>query len=306
MQEYGSLTTDYLASYYSADEKLSLVSRHRGFSSQSDDSRPRARGVWEATRYDALGRRVASYAVRGSACPVSESECASAIERTVWDGAQMLYEIRATHSLSYDGTPSAGTLGAYGRVLYTHGGGIDQPLAVTRLGLEGQPSAVTLSLHAGWQGEFVGATLPSGAPQAGCSGSYGCPQVAAGGRLTVVGVQPNVPPANPAWWGSLTTASGTASGLTYQRNRFYCTACTVTMARGGPHCAWGAGIRYAAGRRRLTACPRAPHPIGRRLGFPAPAPGPTLRRAVWPLRGPAGRPAPPRCHRVGDRPAPPW
>jgi RHS repeat-associated protein len=221
VQDDGSLTTDYLASYYSADEKVSLVTRHRGFASQSDDSQPGARGVWEQTRYDALGRRVASYAQRGPACPVSESECASAIERTVWDGAQMLYEIRATPGLSYVDTPSSGTLGAYGRVLYTQGGGIDQPLAVTRLGLEGQPAAVTLSLHAGWQGEVVGATLTSGAPQAGCSGSSGCPQVAwAGGRLTVDGVRPNVP-ANPAWWGSLTTASGTASGLTYQRNRFY-------------------------------------------------------------------------------------
>ncbi len=45
VQEYGSLTTDDLASYDSADEKLSLVSRQRGFSALSDHSHPVPLGV---------------------------------------------------------------------------------------------------------------------------------------------------------------------------------------------------------------------------------------------------------------------
>ena len=216
-----AILVDYLASYYGADEKLALAVRHIGIAGTSDDSRPGARGVWEQTRYDALGRRVASYAVRGAACSSTDSECVSAIERTVWDGDQVLYEIRTAPETAWSDTPASGWLGAYGRVLYIHGGGIDQPLSVTRMDLTGQPAAVTLALHSSWQGPFAGATLMSGAVQAGCAGDYGCPQVAwAGGRLTVDGER-GVVPTNPAWWGTLTTSSGTGSGLTYLRNRFY-------------------------------------------------------------------------------------
>ncbi|MBY0491920.1 MAG: hypothetical protein K2R93_18915 [Gemmatimonadaceae bacterium] len=108
------------------------MNRHRGVSAHSTDSLPGARGVWEEYRYDALGRRVATRSVRDSFCPTSATECRSYIERTVWDGSQLLYEMRTPDSLPNTHYTTAGTLNAYGAVIYLHGPGTDQPLTVTQ------------------------------------------------------------------------------------------------------------------------------------------------------------------------------
>ncbi len=98
--------------------------------------------------YNALGRRVATHSQRGSGCVQDHTECFPYWERTVWDGDQLLYETRA--ATNYDSTPSGGSCNAYGRVVYLHGGCIDTPLAVTRMGLNGQPAEVTTAPHADW------------------------------------------------------------------------------------------------------------------------------------------------------------
>src|SRR5690606_23470765 len=141
-------TYDHSVLYYGADDQLALMNRHLGISAVSADGTVGRRGVWEMSRYDALGRRVAVYSARGSACVLDHTECYPYVERTVWDGDQVLYEIRTPTPTAGGDTPPGGTYNAYGRVLYLHGGGIDAPLAVTRMGLNGQPSEVTLAPHA--------------------------------------------------------------------------------------------------------------------------------------------------------------
>jgi len=107
-------------------------------------------------------------------------------------------------------------------VLYLHGGGIDAPLAVTRLGLHNQPTAVTTVPHADWTGDYVNGTLLNGTAQSTCTGTSGCPVVLwPGGRTTTDGVPVWAAPATSGWWGSLLQGQADASGLRYQRNRFY-------------------------------------------------------------------------------------
>jgi hypothetical protein len=49
----------------------------------------------DTTSYDALGRKVLARARRDSLCSVTTTNtCASYVERTVWDGEQILYELR--------------------------------------------------------------------------------------------------------------------------------------------------------------------------------------------------------------------
>lgn len=213
---------DHLFSYYGADDKLAVANRHLGISAVSDDASTGQRGVWEMHRYDALGRRVATRSIRGSACPQDHTECFSYVERTIWDGDQLLYEIRTPSPTAGGDTPAGGSYNAYGRVLYLHGGGIDAPLAITRMSLNGQPAEVTLAPHADWQGAYIGGTLMDGTVQVSCAPSSGCPSVEwLGGKTTTDGVPVTTAPSTTGWWGSLMQEQVDASGLRYQRNRFY-------------------------------------------------------------------------------------
>ena len=149
-----SQETDYYAAaslfdasmqYYGADQKLCVFDRHINLGSGSDDSRPGQRGVFEEHRYDALGRRVLTRSRRHTTCSVLDAECASYVQRTVWDGAQVLWEIRAkggnTLNASYfESNITTGTVSdgyAYGRVSYTHALGIDEPIGVLRSFMSG-------------------------------------------------------------------------------------------------------------------------------------------------------------------------
>lgn len=79
--------------YYAADNRLVAVQKYHA----SDAGRS---GAWEEFRYDALGRRVLSRSRRGDngdplllLCNIGT--CGGYVERTVWDGDQVLYELRA-------------------------------------------------------------------------------------------------------------------------------------------------------------------------------------------------------------------
>lgn len=97
--------------------------------------------VIERYRYDALGRRVLVHTNRPSVCTVAG--CDRVVRRTVWDGVNLLYEIRAHASDTTSSSaveldaPSGNGLGnvpnAFGRAGYTHAGGVDRPLGVFRL-----------------------------------------------------------------------------------------------------------------------------------------------------------------------------
>jgi hypothetical protein len=121
----------------------------------------------EQYRYHALGRRVWRRAtngwrgeVRDTLCtrPAPSTECQSFVERTVWDGDQILYEIRA--QLEPGDPTSAGETDTpqslhFNRAVYTHAGGIDNPIEILWLG---DFQIVPLAPHTDWRGSFIAAT----------------------------------------------------------------------------------------------------------------------------------------------------
>jgi len=144
----------------------------------------------------------------------------------VWDGDQVLYEIRAQGKDSTPGftleddNASNGTLdnNLYGRVGYTHGAGLDVPLTVYRLNLNGYSGTVMLVPHANWHGDFIDGTLLDGTR---CTQSGNCPTLDWPGGWWMVDGNRNSPPPTPVWFGSLVGGKRDASGLQYLRNRYY-------------------------------------------------------------------------------------
>ena len=80
--------TSLTRSYYAADEKLTYYNRQVGLLTPGEGT-----GLFEEYRYDALGRRVLMRSRRVSSC---SSPCEAFIQRTVWDGDQVLYEVRSS------------------------------------------------------------------------------------------------------------------------------------------------------------------------------------------------------------------
>lgn len=181
------------------------------------------RGVYEEYRYDALGRRVWVRSHRKKYCtnPTVNTECLGALQRTVWDGDQVLYEIRvpgdtgtATTTLESD-APTA-TL-HFGVVGYTHGNELDAPVGLFR---SGQPA---LALHRMWRGGIDEGTAMNGA-RLECSknGSVGgCLRINWAESQTVSMARSWVDSGPPSWFGSLATQQRDATGQMYMRNRMY-------------------------------------------------------------------------------------
>ena len=214
-------TDAQMRSYYGADDKLRIYNRHVGISEVSQ-----AGGIYEEYRYDAFGRRVLVRSRTTTGCTDPNSLCGSYIERTIWDGDQVLYELRAPgkdgvvySSMESDNSSSGGADGyLIGKVVYAHGPGIDAPLTVLRQGLDYLGGEFVVAPHANWQGDYETGTLMSGAV---CPGSSGCPPIAwAGNRVTADGVLPGNAAA-VSWFGSLLALKADQSGLQYMRNRYY-------------------------------------------------------------------------------------
>ena len=183
-----------------------------------------ARGSWEEHWYDALGRKVLTRARRDSLCePTSANPCSSYIERTIWDGDQILYELRGkgTDSASAaDLNTDVSTLPYdFGKVGYVHAGGIDAPIVlmdtfegarVPNYNYRGMPESNVWA-----DGSRADCSLPAG------GGSTTCTTVTWPSD-NVYMIQVNLGPTNrPTWVGSL-LANGVGSiGMAYRRNRFY-------------------------------------------------------------------------------------
>ncbi|HZG44353.1 MAG TPA: hypothetical protein VEY93_15490, partial [Longimicrobium sp.] len=162
-------------SYYSADEKLHAAETRRcksevPLNSGTADEDPdppyclapyllsnAASGSFEWYRYDALGRRIMVRTRRDPWC--GGAACSSTITRFIWDGDQVLAEIRGEGGADYSETPNQ-TGPQYGRVVYTHGGGLDQPLDIMRS--SGVGGAAILLPIPTWRGTFVTATDSAG------------------------------------------------------------------------------------------------------------------------------------------------
>ena len=142
------------ASYYAADGTLRAVDFRRATGPQTSF------GFWtrafDEYRYDALGRRIwlrSQKSCQDSGMPpYAGTECAtSVVRRAVWDGDNILAEIQMPGASTTRDTPywendtaavQLGTISAgggtgdpngyFGRVVYTHAGGVDHPVSVTR------------------------------------------------------------------------------------------------------------------------------------------------------------------------------
>jgi RHS repeat-associated protein len=217
----GGTLHDATKSYPSADDKLSVVNRHIGVSGVSDESRAGHHAVYQENWYDALGRRVLVRAQKSSACnngTFGDLACKSFVERTIWDGDQVLLERRADGATGLtsgqlDQETTSGE--AWGEVVSLHANGIDAPVAVRKAG------RTTLAPHANWQGDYEIGTTADGTPTSLCNGATNCPVIQwPGGVENADGLMVSHAAIN-TWWGSLINEKTDASGLRYMRNRYY-------------------------------------------------------------------------------------
>ena len=195
------------ASYYGADEKLRFYSRSGTATSRA------TRTVFEEYRYDALGRSVLVRSQADSSASGLDSLALTNIDRFVWDGDQILYEIRqrgyhgasdATLEDDHGATPSYAEY--FGIVGYTHGGALDRPVALMRNGSQ------LIIPHAGHNGEYDYRTLTSGAS--------GPTDINWPGSEMNAYHEENMTAAK-GWAGSLIRDNRDESGLKYMRNRYY-------------------------------------------------------------------------------------
>jgi len=158
--------------YYDAGDHLRVVDRRTctdnaeisNFCVENIEPGQNYRGAFESYRYDALGRRVLVRTLTDSAC--FYQFCPHTLERTVWDGNEVLYEIRyrggnaslATEpdTISYPDTISGELYHPYGRVAYTNGPTLDRPLDIIRMGFDVDSfvNPIVLIPHTDWKEHF--------------------------------------------------------------------------------------------------------------------------------------------------------
>ena len=191
---------------------------------------PAEPSLYEEYRYDAIGRRIwvrSRPQCAGLQTPPPH-QCFSVVQRTVWDGDQVLYEIRSPGA---DSTPASGLerdVGVdpvkprlYGRVAYTHGLGIDRPLSLTRMDYEGS-AQVTVVPHRNWRGLFDSGTIPAMPSCLSVGSTSDCYPIDWPAQImsTFYEVPPSVTGPR-SWFGTLLEEKRDGSGLLYMRNRYY-------------------------------------------------------------------------------------
>jgi len=228
---------------YDAAGRLLTTNRttvNDGTNWQNDPSRRRTAaaintgyGAYEEYRYDPLGRRVWKRTHRDSYCTDEaraqtkyQAECASAITVTMWDGDQVLYEIRAAAANSLSAfqvehnieSPigSGNPLGQFSATTYLHGAGIDHPLEMTRVG-------EVVVFHTSWRGAIDATTNTAGQfSTCGQSTSGSCILVKwPGQEMGLTYSRPYTAVAAVPWYGDLSQGQLDASGKMYMRNRYY-------------------------------------------------------------------------------------
>lgn len=160
--------------------------------------------------YDALGRRVWARMHRGTGCTlwVKETGCRSTIARTVWDGADLLLEIRAPAT-----TPESDGGGGphYGRVVYLNGGVIDRPLALLRMG----DNTDVILPHRNYRGLADAGTC--------LLGVINCAAIEWPAKTYTAYMDSQDVPSDSgpvSWYGSVILEQKDGSGLLYRRNRY--------------------------------------------------------------------------------------
>jgi RHS repeat-associated protein len=191
-------------SYYSADNRLMAVQRW------TDGSR-----TWEEYWYDALGRRVLVRTRHDQpSCVQQPSQaCPGFVERTVWDGDQMIGEQRTS---GLDGI--TGGAPYFGTVRYVHLVGMDAPVAI----LDSRFSDARV-IHYNWRGLAEASSFTDGSA-ADCElGGGSCTRIAWNAGEGVYFKRALDPYAGmtPTWIGSLPANGKGDAGLLYRRNRFF-------------------------------------------------------------------------------------
>jgi RHS repeat-associated protein len=229
--------------YYDASNQLKLVDRRTctftgGVCRYNQQTTFDQRGAFEEYRYDALGRRVLVRTRSEYTCS-NTSDCDLSVRRFVWDGDQILYEIRypagggggaplasieqdtgravPIHS-GYDGW------GPYGRVAYTHGPGIDAPLGLVRINFNDTLSApFAVVLHREWRGSVDAGSLIDGKLLGRCVAGQPCLFADWPASQTFAGHRASAGRLNAplGWMGSLVDNKRDASGQLYMRARYY-------------------------------------------------------------------------------------
>jgi RHS repeat-associated protein len=206
-------------SYYGADAKLMAYQVYRDSLRFSLGTRTVRRGMWEEYWYDALGRRVLVRRRGGDATALcfQSDYCLSSIERYVWDGDQILWELRApggTYDPLDDTPPYGGDYKQFGRVGYTQGPGLDSPLDLARLDYNGTTRMVLPRKN--WRGAYDAGTDTTGTVL-----SEWDIQFPASYR-DAFHSDPDEPFRDRReWFGSLIQDKADESGLIYMRNRYY-------------------------------------------------------------------------------------
>jgi RHS repeat-associated protein len=224
--------------YYDAEDRLHLVDKRAcgfqfGQCNPSNELGVERRGAYEEFRYDALGRRVLVRTRTEIGCG-PDSPCDNSIKRVVWDGDDVLYEIRYPGGTNVsvaelerdDGFIPGGGFASYGRVAYTHGAGLDRPLSFTRMHFSTLwPDAVAIMPHQDWRGAFDVGSFDDGRERrcTDYSDHTTCVHVEWPGpqrfmynrskRRELIG--------SLSWMGDLITEKRDASGQLYMRNRYY-------------------------------------------------------------------------------------
>ncbi|HEX8208797.1 MAG TPA: RHS repeat-associated core domain-containing protein [Longimicrobium sp.] len=131
------------------------------------------------------------------------------LTRYVWDGDQVLYEVRSPDESDHPtDSPSSA---AYGRAGYTHGGVIDAPLDLIRMGHAGDTATVVVPHRTALGRHDRGARI------AGPDVAINWP----GAHWNAFRKPMDPSPKPGGWAGSLITGSADQSGLQYMRNRYY-------------------------------------------------------------------------------------
>lgn len=205
--EISALMETRTRNYYTADGKVAVVQVTRDSIAYLDLSplitdTTATWGAYEDYWYDALGRRVLKRTRQEGPLCSHPARCFGAMERSVWDGDQLLWELRS----EFLDAQNPGAAVQTGRVGYTHAGGIDAPLGMVR-------NDTTIVLHRGGRGLYVKATNSAGTVVGSDVPWPGSSADAQGALID--------PRDTHTWIGSLGMGQQDESGLTYRRNRYY-------------------------------------------------------------------------------------
>lgn len=238
-----NFTVNQSLAFYDAEQRLSAISTRTCWVDSNgqcnyQSSIPEADlSYFEEYRYDALGRRVLVRTRSDSTCVPAKESCRSSITRFVYDGDQVLYEISmpgadsvTAAQLERDTSTIFSPTNSFGRVLYTHGLGIDKPLDIIRVAYDSiWPGAVMVVPHENWHGVYDFGSFVDGRAKQCADTTY-----PGSDPSTCVNIRWPAPQsgiyfedqyhdvfAPPAWFGSLSVNRRDASGQIFLRNRYY-------------------------------------------------------------------------------------